>query len=120
MDQGDDRDHLRQQLQERELTPVMPPKRHRKAPISDEAAHDQRREQVERFFNRLTQFRRMATRYEKLRQTSLACIDIVALWVMIQSFVNTPSNNLGALFAKSWRLLRTVRQPWPTLKAQER
>jgi transposase len=84
MDKGYDSDHLRQQLQDRELTPVIPPKRHRKAPISYDAEHYQLREQVERFFNQLKQFRRIATHYEKRRQTFLAFIDMVALWVMIK------------------------------------
>jgi transposase len=84
MDKGYDSDHIRQHLQDRELTPVIPPKRNRKAPIIYEAEQYQLREKVERFFNQLKQFRRIATRYEKLRQTFLAFIYIVALWVMIK------------------------------------
>ena len=42
------------------------------------------REQVERFFNKLKQFRRIATRYEKLSQTFLAFIHLVAAWIMIK------------------------------------
>jgi len=41
------------------------------------------REKVERFFNKLKYFRRIATRYEKWRQTFLALIHLVASWVMI-------------------------------------
>jgi transposase len=44
---------------------------------------------VERVFNKLKQFRRMATRDEKLGHTFLAFIQLVALWVMIREFVNT-------------------------------
>lgn len=84
MDTGDDREHMRQPLQDRELTPVIPPTRHRQAPIIYDAEPYQVREQVERFFNQLTQFRRMATRDETRRQTCLAFIDMVALWVMIK------------------------------------
>jgi transposase len=39
---------------------------------------------VERFFSKLKQFRRMATRYEKLRQTFSAFIHLVASWLMIR------------------------------------
>jgi len=39
---------------------------------------------VERFFNKLAQFRRMATRYEKLSQTFLALIHLVAAWIIIK------------------------------------
>jgi transposase len=42
------------------------------------------REKVERFFNKLKQFRRIATRYEKLRHTFLAFMHIVALWIMLR------------------------------------
>jgi transposase len=84
LDKGYDSDHIRQQVQDRELTPVIPPKRNRKAPISYDAEHYQLREKVERFFNQLKQFRRIATRYEKLRQTFLAFIHLVALWIMVR------------------------------------
>ena len=42
------------------------------------------REKVERFFNNLKQFRRIATRYEKLSQTFLALIHLVAAWLIIK------------------------------------
>ena len=41
------------------------------------------REKVERFFNKLKQFHRIATRHEKLRQTFLALIHLAASWLMI-------------------------------------
>ena len=43
-----------------------------------------RREKVERFFNKLKQFRRIATRYEKLSRTFMAFIHIVSTWIMLQ------------------------------------
>ena len=36
------------------------------------------------FFNNLKQFRRIATRYEKLSQTFLALIHLVAAWIIIK------------------------------------
>jgi transposase len=84
MDQGYDSDAMRQHLQAREVTPVIPPKRKRQAPMMDDTEQDQGREKVERFFNHLNQFRRMATRDEKLCHTFLAFIHMVALWVMIR------------------------------------
>lgn len=45
---------------------------------------DKLREQVERFFTKLKQFRRMATRYEKLSRTFLAFIHIVSIWIMLR------------------------------------
>jgi transposase len=84
MDKGYDSDPIRQHLQEQGVTPVIPPRQNRKAPIVYDTAQYKLREQVERFFNKMKQFRRIATRYEKLRRTFLAFIQIVALWVMIR------------------------------------
>ena len=42
------------------------------------------REKGERFFNNLKQCRRIATRYEKLSQTFLALIHLVAVWIIIK------------------------------------
>lgn len=82
MDKGYDSDHIRQDLQMRDLIPVIPPRQNRKQPIRYDTEQYQMREQVERFFNKLKQFRRVATRYEKLGQTFVAFIHVVALWIM--------------------------------------
>jgi transposase len=84
MDKGYDSDPIRQDLQSREVLPVIPPKRNRKEPIVYDTDQYQLREQVERFFNKLKQFRRIATRYEKLRHTFLALIHLVASWLMVR------------------------------------
>jgi hypothetical protein len=84
MDKGDDSDHLRQYLQVRDLISVIPPRQHRKPPILFDTEHYQRREPVERFFNKLKQVRRVATRDEKLGQTFFAFIHVVALWIMLR------------------------------------
>jgi transposase len=42
------------------------------------------RSRVERFFNPLKQFRRIATRSEQLSHTFLAFIHLVAVWILIQ------------------------------------
>jgi len=84
MDKGYDSDHIRQYLQVRDLIPVIPPRQNCKQPMLYDAEPYQMREQVERFFNKLKQFRRVATRYEKLGQTFLAFIHVVALWIMLR------------------------------------
>jgi transposase len=84
MDKAYDSDQIRQYLQEQEVTPVIPPKRNRTHPLIYDAELYKLREKVERFFNKMKHFRRIATRYEKLRQTFLAFIQLVALWVMIR------------------------------------
>jgi transposase len=82
MDKGYDSDPIRQHLRAQEVIPVIPPRQNRKQPILYDTEQYQLREKVERFFNKMKHFRRVATRYEKLRQTFLAFIHVVALWVM--------------------------------------
>jgi len=84
MDKGYDSDGIREQLVAPDIVPVIPPKRNRRAPLDYDKALDKLREKVERFFNNLKQFRRIATRYEKLSQTFLALIHLVAAWIIIK------------------------------------
>jgi transposase len=84
MDRGDDSNHIRNHLQEQGITPVMPPKKNRKEPIDYDAKRYTLREKVERFFNRLKQFRRVATRYDKLGKFYLAFVHLVATWLIVE------------------------------------
>ena len=65
-DKGYDADHLRKAVQTAEAQPVIPPKSNRKTKIDYDKALYKERNLVERFFNKLKQFRRVATRYDKL------------------------------------------------------
>src|ERR671928_62390 len=67
-----------------DIVPVIPPKSNRTEPLDYDTALYKLREKVERFFNNLKQFRRIATRYEKLSQTFLAFIHLVAAWILIK------------------------------------
>src|SRR5262245_56339238 len=84
MDKASDRDQIRAQLTGYDLVPVSPPKSTRLAPIDYDRDLYRLREKVERFFNKLKPFRRIATRYEKLSHTFLAFIHLVAAWISIQ------------------------------------
>jgi transposase len=84
MDKGYDSDGIREPLVAQDIVPVIPPKSHRRAPRDYDKALYKLREKVERFFNNLKQFRRIATRYEKLSQTFLALIHLVAAWIIIK------------------------------------
>ena len=61
----------------------------RRRPGFDRAA-DRARNQVERLFNRLKQFRRLATRYEKRAATYLAMLHLGAILIWINAFADTP------------------------------
>jgi len=84
MDKGYDSNRIRAQLLAEDIVPVIPPKSNRTEPLDYDTELDKLREKVERFFNNLKQFRRIATRYEKLSQTFLAFIHLVAAWILIK------------------------------------
>ena len=84
MDKGYDSDGIREQLVAQDIVPVIPPKSNRRAPRDYDKVLYKLREKVERFFNSLKQFRRIATRYEKLSQTFLALIHLVAAWIIVK------------------------------------
>jgi putative transposase len=84
MDKGYDSNHIRDTLRKHNINPVIPPKSNRKEPIDYDKDKYRLREKVERFFNRLKQFRRIATRYDKLGHIFLAFIHIVATCVMVK------------------------------------
>jgi transposase len=70
---------VRQHLRRRGIRAVIPQKRNeRPAHLMDWAAY-RRRNVVERLVNRLKQYRRVATRYEKLAATYLAMVTLAAL-----------------------------------------
>ena len=84
MDKGYDSTRIREHLLAQDIVPVIPPKSNRREPIDYDHDLYKLREQVERFFNKLKQFRRIATRYEKLSHTFLALIHLVAVWILIK------------------------------------
>ena len=67
-----------------EIEAVIPPRSNRTEAIDHDKEKYKRREKVERFFNKLKQFRRIATRYEKLSRTFMAFIHIASIWIMLR------------------------------------
>ena len=82
-DKGYDSDALVETLEERGITPVIPPKANRKEPRETDFALYCERNLIERFFNKLKQYRGIATRYDKLANTFLAGVMLVCvlLWL---------------------------------------
>ena len=62
---------------------VIPPMAHRKEQRSYDRHLYKDRNLVERFFNRIKQFRRIATRYEKLAQNYLSMLNLVCSYVWL-------------------------------------
>jgi transposase len=48
------------------------------------------RNRVERLMNRLKQFRRVATRYEKRGEQYLAMVELAAIRLWLHAFAHTP------------------------------
>ena len=69
MDKAYDSHAIRQFLAALGIEAVIPPRANRSEPIHHDAEKYKLREKVERWFNKLKQFRRIATRYDKLVRT---------------------------------------------------
>ena len=78
-DKGYDANELLQTLAEREIEAVIPPKRNRLEQREYDRQAYKHRNLVERMFNRLKQFRRVATRYDKLARNFLGMLSL-ACW----------------------------------------
>ena len=87
-DKGYDSDDVRASLLLKGILPVIPPKTNRKVPIACDFRAYKDRNRVERMFNRLKQFRRIATRYDKTAKSVLAFLNLAAAKVWLPSFVN--------------------------------
>lgn len=87
MDKGYDSNHIRKRVKDNGMNPVIPSKNNRKEIIDYDKDKYKLREKVERFFNRLKQFRRIATRYDKLGHIFLAFIHIVAAYIIIKGSI---------------------------------
>jgi transposase len=83
MDKGYDSNSVRETLALNEMVAVIPPKINRTTEIAFDQHLYKLRNQIERFINRIKQFRRIATRYEKLAETYLVFIYIVATYIML-------------------------------------
>ena len=71
-DKGHDSDSIRNDLNVRDIEPVIPPRSNRKTPIEYDREAYKRRNLIERCVNRLKQFRRIATRYKKTAKAFLS------------------------------------------------
>lgn len=82
-DKGYDADHLHEKIVEGGGEIVIPPKRNRTVQRPYDAELYKERNLIERFFNKLKQFRRVATRYDKLLANFMGFVKIaaIAIWL---------------------------------------
>ncbi|PRD40372.1 IS5/IS1182 family transposase [Phyllobacterium phragmitis] len=82
-DKGYDADHLCDRIIEAGAQLIIPPKRNRKVQRSYDTELYKERNRIERFFNKLKQFRRVATRYDKLLSNFMGFVKLaaIAIWL---------------------------------------
>ena len=83
-DKGYDADALRRELRQRRIVPVIPGRSNRKRKVRLDTCRYRERHMIENAFCRLKDFRRVATRYDKLARNFLsaaALATIVAFWL---------------------------------------
>jgi transposase len=83
-DAGYDSDALAEQVAARGAEVVVKPNRCRKAPRDIDRHLYKERNVVERFWSKVKQYRRVATRYEKKAANFLAFVQVASIMVMLQ------------------------------------
>ena len=88
-DRGYDARAILELLAEHGSRPHIPTQRNRKVQRSVDPAIYRQRNLVERFFNKLKHFRRIATRYDKLARNFLAAIALASTRLWIRHYEST-------------------------------
>ena len=123
-DKGYDSDRIRENLLFRGILPVIPPRSNRTEDIPCDFRRYRDRNRIERMFNKLKQFRRIATRYDKTRKSFLAFLNLAAVKLWLPSFVNrtygvgllrAAVQNLTVIFRLYLRADRCVWRPYALL-----
>ena len=85
-----DADWIRQFVREQGAWANIPPKKNRTSLINFSPDLYRSRNLVERFFNKIKQCRRIATRYDKLADNYLAFIKLASIRLWIRAYESTP------------------------------
>jgi transposase len=82
-DKAYDTNALREMIEDAEIEVVIPSKRNRKIQIPHDAQAYKLRNRIERFFNKLKHFRRIATRYDRRAIYFLAAVQLASsvIWM---------------------------------------
>ena len=87
-DKGYDSADIRDAIEAAGMDPVIPSRNNAREPVPLDKKEYRERNRVERLVSKLKQFRRIATRYDKLARTFLAMIHIVSALIICREFVN--------------------------------
>lgn len=83
-DKAYDADRLHDAILEAGATPVIPPKRNRRVQHAYDRDIYKERNRIERFFNKLKHFRRVATRYDKLLANFMGFVTLAAIAIQLR------------------------------------
>ncbi|WP_442868374.1 transposase [Bradyrhizobium sp. CCBAU 11445] len=90
-DKGYDADRVRAHIRDQGAIPNIPNKSNRKKRFRWKKAIYRERNHAERFFNKLKQLRRIASRYDKLGATFFAFVQLASVRIWLRSIESTPS-----------------------------
>jgi putative transposase len=82
-DKGYDSDQLVKTIEESGSIPVIPPRRNRKVLRFYDTVLYKKRNLIERMFNRLKQFRRVATRYDKTASSFMSFVLLAGIYLWL-------------------------------------
>jgi transposase len=88
-DKGYDANDLRAAVRDRNAWANIPPKANRKDPICFSKHLYKARNLVERFFNKIKQFRRIATRFDKTAENFLAAVKLASVRIWLRGNEST-------------------------------
>ena len=89
-DKAYDAEWIRTMIEEQDAVAIIPDRGNAKAAHAFSHVLYRLRNRVERFFNKLKQFRRIATRYEKLAANYLAMIKLATIRIWLRANESTP------------------------------
>jgi transposase len=119
-DRGYDADWIRALARQHGAWANIPPKRNRREPICFSPYLYRARNLVERFFNKIKQCRRVATRYDKLAANYLAFVQLASIRLWLRVYESRPFCN-GPVDVKCPRVIVTSPSsrfcPWSTLRS---
>ena len=88
-DRAYDADAIRKLIADQHAIANIPPKRNRKEAIGFSPLLYRARNLVERFFNKIKHFRRIATRFDKLAANYLATLQLAAVRIWLRAYEST-------------------------------
>ena len=92
-DKAYDAEWIRDLIEQRDAVPIIPDRQRAKTRHAFYKPLYQLRNRIERAFNKLKQFRRIATRYEKLAANFLATIKIATVRLWLRAYKSTDLGN---------------------------